>query len=65
MDTRTVKQVPSINRVGMGNPRIPSPVVVSSGKKTGEHERTFTRPMRADSRTIGAGKPIDWNEVYS
>ena len=42
---------------------IPSPVVVSRGKKN-SHERTITRPMRTNSRPIGIGKPINWDEVY-
>ena len=64
METRKFKQVPSISRLGGRNPKIPSPVIVSSGKKTIEYERTISRPMRADSRPIGVGEPINWDEVY-
>ena len=66
METRKFKQVPSINRVGERNPMIPKPVVVNCGKKNSTHHgRTITHTMRTDSRTISAGKPINWDEVYS
>ena len=65
METRKFKQVPSINRVGGRNPNIPSPVIVNRGKETTNYERTITRPMRTNSRTISAGEPINWDEVYS
>ena len=66
METRKFKQVPSINRVGERNPAIPKPVVVNCGKKKStNHGRTITRTMRSNSRTIGAGEPINWDEVYS
>ena len=64
MDTRKFKQVPSINRVGERNPKIPSPVIVSYGKRKASYERAITRPMRTNSRTISAGEPINWDEVY-
>lgn len=64
METRKFKQVPSINRIGDGNPGIPRPVILSFGKKVNRHERIVTRPMRTDSRSIGVGEPINWNEVY-
>ena len=59
------KQVPSINRIGVRNPLIPDPVIVSSGRKNKSHERTFTRALRTDSRTLSAGEPINWDEVYN
>ena len=65
METRKFKQVPSINRIGKGNPNIPRPVIVSRGRKEMTHERFITRFMRTDSRTISVGKPINWDEVYS
>ena len=65
MDTRKFKQVPSISMVGSRNPRIPRPVVVSAGKKGHSRERTITRPVRTDSRTIGTGGSINWEEVYN
>ena len=65
METRKFKQVPSINRVGGRNPEIPNPVIVSYGSKKPGHARVITRPMRSDSRTIGAGEPINWDEVYN
>ncbi len=65
METRKFKQVPSINRIGSGNPNIPRPVIVSCGRKGIANERFVTRPMRTDSRTIGSGEPINWDEVYS
>ena len=64
MDTKKFKQVPSISRIGEGNPNIPSPVIVSRGKRN-NHERIITRTMRTYSRTISAGEPIKWDEVYS
>ena len=64
METRKFKQVPSINRIGGRNLKIPVPVIVSSGKKNSEHERTITRPLRTNSRPISAGEPINWDEVY-
>ena len=64
METRKFKQVPSINRIGGQNPTIPAPIIVSCGKNK-KNERIITRPMRTDSRAIGTGKPINWNEVYS
>ncbi|MBP3845805.1 MAG: hypothetical protein J6E48_11820 [Prevotella sp.] len=65
METRKFKQVPSLNRVGGRNPLIPSPVIVSRGKNTVNHERTITRPMRTNSRPISAGESINWDEVYA
>lgn len=65
METRKFKQVPSINRIGSGNASIPRPVIVSVGSNRKGHERIITRPMRTNSRTIGTGEPINWNEVYS
>ena len=65
MKTRKFKQVPSISRIGNGNPDIPKPVIVCNGKKGTNHERFITRTMRTDSRTIGVGKSINWDEVYS
>ena len=50
METRKFKQVPSINRLGGRNPRIPSPVIVSCGNNSNRNERTITRPMRTNSR---------------
>ena len=64
METRKFKQVPSINRIGGRNPNIPAPVIVSSGKRKPDHERTITRAMRTNSRHISAGEPINWDEVY-
>ena len=64
METRKFKQVPSINRIGNGHPGIPRPVILSFGKKNDGHERIITRPVRTDSRTISAGEPINWDEVY-
>ena len=65
METRKFKQVPSINRVGGVNPDIPRPVIVSRGKnKQQSHERVIARPVRTNSRPIGAGEPINWDEVY-
>ena len=64
MDTRKFKQVPSINRIGERNPNIPKPVIVNRGMKRSNHERTITSAMRTDSRTIGAGEPINWDQVY-
>ena len=64
METRKFKQVPSINRLGSRNPAIPSPVIIGCAKKEISHERTITRPMRINSRTISAGEPINWDEVY-
>ena len=63
METKKFKQVPSISRVGKQNPLIPSPIIVSRGKKK-VYERTITRPMRTNSRPISAGEPINWDEVY-
>ena len=65
MNTRKFKQVPSISKVSGRNQNIPKPVIVSFSKPHIPHERTITRPMRSDSRTIGAVEPINWNEVYS
>ena len=66
METRKFKQVPSISRMGEANPKIPKPVIVSRGtKKEQPHDRIITRPMRTDSRPIGIGEPINWDEVYS
>ena len=65
METRKFKQVPSINRIGKGNPNIPRPVIVSRGRKEMTHERIVTSPMHSNSRTISVGEPINWNEVYS
>lgn len=64
METRKFKQVPSISSIGNRNPNIPKPVVVSYGKKKVDNERIITKSMRSDSRTISAGRPIDWNEVW-
>ncbi len=64
METRKLKQVPSINRVGERNPLIPRPVIVNCGNKKRNYERIITRSMRSNSRTIGAGEPINWDEVY-
>lgn len=64
METRKFKQVPSINRVGERNPKIPRPVIVNCGNKKSKNERTITRTMRTDSRPISAGEPINWDEVY-
>ncbi len=63
METKKFKQVPSINRIGAQNPKIPAPVIVSFGKNK-RHEHIVARSMRTDSRTISAGKPINWDEVY-
>ena len=63
METRKFKQVPSINRIGERNPKIPTPIIVNSGRKKG-HERTITRSMRTNSRTISPGESINWDEVY-
>lgn len=65
METKKYKQVPSINRIGCGNPNIPRPTVVRCGKRATTNERIITRPMRTNSRPISAGKPINWDEVYS
>ena len=56
--------VPSLNRISGHNPLIPRPVVVNCGSKKIKHERTITRPMRTNSRPIGVGEPINWDEVY-
>jgi len=64
METRKFKQVPSINRIGGRNPKIPRPVIVNYGKKHTKHERSITIPMRTNSRTVSAGEPIDWDKVY-
>ena len=64
METRKFKQVPSITRVGNQNPLIPKPVIVNCGNKKSNHERTITRAMRSNSRTISAGESINWDEVY-
>ena len=64
METRKYKQVPSINRIGERNPMIPGPVIVHCGNKKRSHERIITRSMRTNSRTISAGEPINWDEVY-
>ena len=64
METRKFKQVPSLNRISGHNPLIPRPVVVNCGSKKIKHERTITRPMRTNSRPIGVGEPINWDEVY-
>ena len=64
METKKFKQVPSINRIGERNPKIPRPVIVSCGNKKSNHARTITRAMRSNSRTISAGEPINWDEVY-
>ena|GEM_PF-6909272 len=64
METRKYKQVPSINRMGERNPLIPNPAIVNCGNKTKRHERTITRSMRTNSRSISAGEPINWDEVY-
>ena len=63
--TRRFKQVPSINRIGERNPKIPMPVIVSRGNKEKEHERVITRAMRTNSRPISAGEPINWDEAYN
>ena len=65
MNTKKFKQVPSINRIGSPNPNIPEPVVISRGTEDISNEYIVTRPMRTDSRSISAGKPINWSEVYS
>jgi hypothetical protein len=65
METKKFKQVPSINRIGGRNPNIPAPVIVSRGTKNKGYGRTISRAMRTYSRTIGAGEPINWDEVYS
>jgi len=65
METKKFKQVPSINRIGERNPNIPDPVIVNYSQKTVSHERTFTRPLRTNSRPISAGEPINWDEVYN
>ena len=56
--------MPSISPIGERNPNIPKPVIVSRGHKKNHHERTITRTMRTNSRTISAGEPIDWDQVY-
>lgn len=44
METKKFKQVPSINRIGGRNPKIPSPVIVRCGTQNQKsHERTITR----------------------
>ena len=48
METRKFKQVPSINPIGSRNPKIPTPVIVSCGKKSNNYERIITRPLRTD-----------------
>lgn len=65
METRKFKQVPSINRIGAPNPRIPRPVILSRGNQSSSHERIIARSMHTDSRAISAGEPIDWDEVYN
>lgn len=65
METKKFKQVPSINRIGDPNPNIPAPVIVSRGIRSQGNGRTISSTMRSDSRTIGAGESINWNEVYS
>ena len=65
METKKYKQVPSINRIGERNPNIPAPVIVNRGTKKQGYGRTISRAMRTNSRTIGAGEPINWDEVYS
>ena len=65
METRKYKQVPSINRIGGANPVIPKPVIISREKnKKQRHDRFVTRPVRTNSRPIGIGEPINWDEVY-
>ena len=65
METRKFKQVPSINQLGERNSAIPKPVIVNCGKKKRNYGRTITRSMHTNSRTISAGEPINWDEVYS
>lgn len=65
METKKFKQVPSINRIGGRNPNIPAPVILSRGTRRQGNGRTISPSMHDDSRTIGAGEPINWNEVYS
>ena len=56
--------MPSINRIGDRNPKIPFPVIVSRGKKQSDHVRMITRSMRTVSRALSVGEPINWDEVY-
>ena len=65
METKKFKQVPSINRIGGQNLNIPTPIIVSRGIKRQGYGRKISQPMRTDSRPIGAGEPINWDEVYS
>ena len=65
METKKFKQVPSINRIGGRNPNIPAPVILSRGTKRQGNGRTISSTMHDDSRIIGPGEPIYWNEVYS
>ena len=65
METRKFKQLPSISRIGERNPKIPRPVIVNYGTKDNDYERIISRPMQFDSRPIGVGEPINWDEVYS
>ena len=64
METKKFKQVPSINRIGGHNPNIPPPVIVSRGIRRQGNGRKIPSAMRNDSRTIGAGESINWDEVY-
>ena len=57
--------MPSLNRIGNRNPLIPNPVIVNRGKKQESHERTITRPMRTNSRSLSSGESINWDEVYA
>lgn len=56
--------IPETTKKKEQNPNIPSPVIVSRGRKKHTVERTITRAMRSNSRTISAGEPINWDEVY-
>ena len=46
METRKFKQVPSINRVGERNPRIPKPVIVNYGNTNQEKENKVIRLIK-------------------
>ena len=65
MEIKKFKQIPSINRIGSGNPRIPAPVIISRGVKNTHHERTLTRSLHTNIRALSPGEPINWDEVYN
>ena len=53
------KRIPSINRIGGHNPNIPAPVILSRGTRKQGNGRAISPAMHDDSRTIGAGEPIN------